>query len=311
MGVNSKYFKINSHTGKFKSNISITGKDSKEMWDKINEDLENIRERVCCNKLYSNVLKTHYMVSTPRNIIVNDIDICINGACIERVYATKFLGMQIDSQLNWKKHIHYICKKLSKCVGILAKSRKKLYKSCFITLYYSFAYPYVIYCNHVWGNALQTALEKMVLVQKKLIRIITCPNVYIKHSQYISKHFHTNRACHSHDTRHANDLCVFNNKIIIRECSVKEHDMQVWHDIPDDIKTSSSIDMFKRKFVYFLIDRRLTILVGILMDCTIYWCWYLMAIIIMMMYPMFLWDNYVSNHGGMLICIVRSFVIFY
>ena len=48
---------------------------------------------------------------------------------IQRVYVTKFLGVQIDSQLTWKKHIEYTCKKLSKCVGILCKARKKLYKS--------------------------------------------------------------------------------------------------------------------------------------------------------------------------------------
>ena len=40
-------------------------------------------------------------------------------------------------------------------------------------LYYSFAYPYFMYCNHVWGNNYPTNLEKLVLVQKKLVRIIT------------------------------------------------------------------------------------------------------------------------------------------
>ena len=42
---------------------------------------------------------------------------------------------------------------------------------------------------------------------------------------------------------------------------MKVHGVQVWDDIPDDIKTSSSTDMLKRKFSFFLIDQRLTILV--------------------------------------------------
>ena len=42
---------------------------------------------------------------------------------------------------------------------------------------------------------------------------------------------------------------------------MKVHGVQVWNDIPDKIKASSSVDMFKRKFRSFLIDRRLTILV--------------------------------------------------
>ena len=52
----------------------------------------------------------------------------INNEKIEKVYVTKFLGVQIDAQLNWKRHIEYTCKKLSKCIGILAKARKVLYK---------------------------------------------------------------------------------------------------------------------------------------------------------------------------------------
>ena len=86
---------------------------------------------------------------------------------IQRVYVPKFLGVQIDADLTWKSHIDYTCSKLSKCVGILAKARKKLSKSSLINLYYSFAYPYLIYCNHVWGHNYTTFLEKLYLVQKK------------------------------------------------------------------------------------------------------------------------------------------------
>ena len=140
----------------------------------LNEQLTAIYEWLCCNKLSLNVLKTHYMIFTPRNKKVNDINLHINKVPIGRVYVTKFLGVQIDSQLNLKKHIEYTCKKLSKCIGILSKARRKLQKSSLISLYYSFAFPYFIYCNHVWGSTYQTNLNNVVLVQKKLIRIITC-----------------------------------------------------------------------------------------------------------------------------------------
>ena len=51
---------------------------------------------------------------------------------------------------------------------------EKIAKPSLTNLYYSFAYPYLINCNHVWGNSYPTNLEKLYLVQKKLIRIITC-----------------------------------------------------------------------------------------------------------------------------------------
>ena len=111
------------------------------MCDRLNDDLEKIREWLCCNKLSLNVLETYYMIFAPRNKIVFDVNIQINCVSIERVYCSKFLGVIIDSKLSWKNHIDYTCNKLSKCVRILCKTRKKLPKPSLINLYYSFAYP--------------------------------------------------------------------------------------------------------------------------------------------------------------------------
>ena len=71
------------------------------------------------------------MISTPRNKKVNDINLYISNVPIGRVYGMKFFGVQIDSQLSWKNHIEYTCKKLSKCIGILSKARKKTTKIFF------------------------------------------------------------------------------------------------------------------------------------------------------------------------------------
>ena len=54
----------------------------------------------------------HYMIITPRNKRVNDIDIKIDGTRIQQVYLTKFLGVQIDAHLTWNYHVDYTCSKL-------------------------------------------------------------------------------------------------------------------------------------------------------------------------------------------------------
>ena len=156
------------------TNISMSGKNLSSMIIALNEQLTAIYEWLCCDKLSLNVLKTHYMILTQQSEKVDDISFYINYVSIERVYVTKFLGVQIDSQLNWKNHIQYTWKILCKPIGILSKGSKKLQKSSLISLYYSFAFPYFIYCNHVWGNTYQTNLNNAVRMQNKLIRIITC-----------------------------------------------------------------------------------------------------------------------------------------
>ena len=78
------------------TNMFITGKDMDTLCHQLNEYLRNVQEWLQCNKLSLNVLKTHYMIFTPRNKLIDDIVVKIHGVQIQRVYATKFLGVQID-----------------------------------------------------------------------------------------------------------------------------------------------------------------------------------------------------------------------
>ena len=239
-------------------------------------------------QLTLNVLKTHYMVFTPRNKLINDIDVKIHDVQIQRVYATKFLGVQIDAQLTWKTHIEYTCKKLSKCVGIFCKARKKLYKSTLISLYYSFAYPYFIYCNHVWGQNYPSCLERISLIQKKLVRIITCSpfrahteplyfankilnvsdindytnGIFMYECLYgnipdiFRNYFQRNADVHDHNLRNANDLYVPYGRLDIRKFSIKIAGASLWNSLPSLVKNSQSIHIFKKNMRHYLIERK-------------------------------------------------------
>ena len=51
--------------------------------------------------------------------VQSDPTITIGNNSIKRVYQTKSLGVIIDDKLNWKENILSICKKTSKCIGML------------------------------------------------------------------------------------------------------------------------------------------------------------------------------------------------
>ena len=69
--------------------------------------------------------------------------ISIENRDIERVYKTKFLGVVIDSKLNWRCHIDYIANRISKNIGIIVKVKTILNLKTAKNLYYSFIYPYL------------------------------------------------------------------------------------------------------------------------------------------------------------------------
>ena len=97
----------------------------------------------------------------------------IDNEITSETKSNKFLGVHIDNKLNWKMHIDYVSGKIARGIGILLKTRKVLRNECMTNLYYAFIYPYLIYCNHIWGNTYTTTLSKVQILQNKAIRITT------------------------------------------------------------------------------------------------------------------------------------------
>ena len=229
------------------------------------------------------------MFFSSRNRKTDDIDIKINDVTIERVHVTKFLGVQIDSKLTWKNHVDYISKKLSKSAAILSKARKVLHKTVLINLYYTFSYPYLLYCNIIWGNTYRITNNKLMLIQKRLIRIITSSpyrahtgplffankllNVYDINNYTIGifiyrcmheslpdlfdNFFMTNRDFHGRELRDADDLYTPYARLDIRRFTIRIHGAKLWNNLPAQIRNSDSIHIFKRRLRSHIIESKL------------------------------------------------------
>ena len=59
-----------------------------------------------------------------RTQIVNNPIVNINSINIERVYITKFLGVQIDCRLDWNGHIKSITNKIAKNVSVMNRVKE-------------------------------------------------------------------------------------------------------------------------------------------------------------------------------------------
>ena len=104
------------------------------------------------------------------------IHLQIDNQDIFETKASKFLGVFIDTKLNWKIHLAYISGKIARGIGILIKARGYFNNDCMKCLYYSFIYPYLMYCNHIWGNTYKTSLSKLQVLQNKAVRVLTGSN---------------------------------------------------------------------------------------------------------------------------------------
>ena len=114
------------------------------------------------------------------------ITLKMDGRIIHEVTHSRFFWVFINSELNWSYHCNHISTKVAKGVGILSKLRKYVNNKTLTTMYYSFIYPYFNYCIEVWGKTYDIYLNKLWLLQKRAIRIISYSD-YLAHTEALFK----------------------------------------------------------------------------------------------------------------------------
>ena len=245
------------------TSLMATGDDISQLQNVINQELAAIATWLKVNKLSLNIKKTQFILFTRKKCQNTSIHLNIDGANISQVTETKFLGVYIDSQLNWKRHISYISGKVARGIGILIKARHYLSKQCLVSLYYSFIYPYLIYCNHIWGTAYVSNLSRLTILQKKAVRII-CHAKFRSHSDPLFRNlgllkfidinrylfgrfmfrvvhgdvpdifggfFRYNRELHEYNTRYSNHLNISTVKSNLRKSCIKFRGAYIWNSI--------------------------------------------------------------------------------
>ena len=130
------------------------------------------------------------MLFAPKNKhITGDLNLYIDGSEIEQVKDQQFLGVILNSKLDWKNHINYLCTKMAKTIGLINKIKHCIGAKAKCTLYCSLVLPYINYCNVVWACTYHSKLDKMYKLQKRVIRIIA--NVgYLSHTEPLFSKYH-------------------------------------------------------------------------------------------------------------------------
>ena len=93
----------------------------------------------------------------------------------------------MDQHLTWNIHISHIASKVSKNVGILSRIAYLLPIRLRLNLYYSLVHPYLSYCNMVWASNYASRLKRLVLLQKKAVRLISGSFAYESTAQIFHK----------------------------------------------------------------------------------------------------------------------------
>ena len=139
------------------------------------------------NKLSLNLTKTYYMLFTnSKNAPKHRLDIKIGEQVVSHTSQTKFLGMVIDENLKWDKHIEITSKRITSAFYAINRAKHSLNRQYLIQLYNTLVYPHLLYGIILWGNTYTIHLNKLIVLQKKIIRTIT-GSFYNAHTEPLLK----------------------------------------------------------------------------------------------------------------------------
>ena len=268
------------------TSILFKTKDPPSCISLLNDELDFLSTWFKANKLSLNVKKTNFMIFQNRYSAYNDLSITIDGSVVKQVNNVKFLGLTIDSRLSWKPHIDLLCSKVAKTIGILHKIKCIVPNNVLKILYNSLILSNISYCNLVWGNTYSCYLNRLYILQKRAIRLITWSDysskvgklfkdlntlsvfdIYkhqlgsfmykIYHSILPSKFcslFNLNNNIHNHFTRHCNDYHLHRITSDINKKSFVFAGTQFWNNLSLSLKDSHSSNVFNKNLKLHLLS---------------------------------------------------------
>ena len=153
------------------------------------------------------------------------------------------------------------------------------------TLYYAMIYPYLTYCNMIWGCGSSQILKPITVLQKRAIRIIT-GSTYLASTSEIFARTHVLKfadirmlqvtmfmfkfklgllpyACHDffhfvnplprYETRKTNLFLVPYSRTEVRKKSINVYGPDLWNMLPADLQNATTTYMLKRRLTNLIL----------------------------------------------------------
>ena len=215
--------------------FTLAGDNFDDLIATFNNELNIFSNWLIINRLTINHEKTvaiNFSLKKAFNINVNMLR--INNHQLNYVESTKYLGIMLDKNLTFREHIEYICNRISKSIGIMFRLSVCTPENVLRSLYNSLISPYLMYCNLIWGNAADVHLNRLLMLQKRALRIITFSE-YLAHTEELFKQLNIPKIHDIH--KYSCCLYVFSNKNKF--------------EINDDVYSTRNCNSFKVKFQRF------------------------------------------------------------
>lgn len=138
--------------------------------DEVNDTLSKLLEWFTANNLLLNAKKTKCIKFTLPNVKNLQNNVIVSGNNLDFVSSTVFLGITIDSKLQWGPHIATLAGRLSSAAYAVKKIRQLTDVTTARLVYFSYFHSIMSYGILLWGHAAD--IETIFILQKRAVRAI-------------------------------------------------------------------------------------------------------------------------------------------
>ena len=97
----------------------------------------------------------------------------LKGITLSTETTTKYLGVDLHSELSWKTHIDRVTKKANNMLGFLRRNLQNTSRETKTRAYISLVRSNLEYCATIWSPHHKTMIRKVEMVQRRAARFTT------------------------------------------------------------------------------------------------------------------------------------------
>jgi hypothetical protein len=129
----------------------------------LSQDLRNIAEWCCSNKLLINPTKTEFMIFGMEKSIKNlpNLSIPFLGEILTPVTVCKDLGLTLDATLTFDDHINLLTSTLTSSLCQINRVRHLFDKNALLVMINCLVFSKLYYCSTVWSGTTQKNIKKV------------------------------------------------------------------------------------------------------------------------------------------------------
>ena len=147
--------------------------NSKEACTNLQRSLDLFVNWCTINKLTININKTKVMAFGTRHKVkrATDVNIVIGNERLKVVPSYKYLGLTMDSTLNYSQHISTLISTVLHKLSLLAKMKRYLRDDVAINIYKTMLLPYFDNADVIYARANSSVISKLQKVQNKCLKL--------------------------------------------------------------------------------------------------------------------------------------------